>query len=234
MRDPNADAKIGGMIASLSRKYAEGFARKKESLAANIFNYGAFTAGHMETFDGSFPGHIDSYPKFIYDGKPLFAASGNGHPLFLNSSVTKVNFDTNALSSTNLEAARILMSRTNAVDEADQRITISPDTLLVPPELVQTAEVLVGSVQLPGTAQNDINTARGRFRVISWAALTDTDGWFLGEARKGIKLLDSGDPMLMTEPLNDGSGSVSVRWVSYFGAVATNWRSWSAHRSAQS
>lgn len=234
LNDPNADQKIGGMVRSFAGKFGEGFARKKEKMAAAIFNKGAYTAGDLETFDGSYPAHADTYPKFIYDGKPFFAASGNGHPLFLASSVTKVNFDTNTLTSTNLEAARILISRTNAVDEANQKISISPNMLLVPPELAQTAEVILGSIQLPGTAQNDINTLRGRFTPVSWSYLDDTDGWFLGAGKKGIRAYDSGAPMLFTEPLNDGSGSMRIRMTSYFGAAVTDWRFWTAHRSAQS
>lgn len=126
------------------------------------------------------------------------------------------------------------MSRTNAVDEANQKVSISPNLLLVPPELAQTAEVILGSLQLPGTAQNDINTLRGRFQPVSWRYLDDTDGWFLGTAKKGVRLYDSGDPMLFTEPLNDGSGSWAIRMTSYFARVVTDWRFWTAHRSAQS
>lgn len=234
LRDPDADRKIGGLVRQFSRRFGEGFGRKKEKLAADLFNFGAFTSGHLATFDGAYPGHADTYPKFIYDGKPFFAASGNGHPLFLAQATTKVNFDTNALSSTNLEAARILMSRTNAVDEANQTISVTPDVLVVPPELAQTAEVILGSLQVPGTAQNDINTLRNRFRLVNWRHLTDTDNWFLGTARRGVKLMDSGDPMLFAEPLNDGSGSWRVRMISYFGRVVTDWRFWTAHRSPQS
>jgi len=234
MNDPNADVKIGNLVRTFAAQFGEGFARKKEQMAADIFNKGAYTAGDLATFDGGYPGHADAYPKFIYDGKPFFAASGNGHPLFLAPSVTKVNFDTNTLTSTNLEAARILMSRTNAVDEANQKVSISPNLLLVPPELAQTAEVILGSLQLPGTAQNDINTLRGRFQPVSWRYLDDTDGWFLGTAKKGVRLYDSGDPMLFTEPLNDGSGSWAIRMTSYFARVVTDWRFWTAHRSAQS
>jgi len=234
MRDPNADAKIGGMISAFAKRFGEGFARKKEKLAADVFNKGAYTAGHLDTFDGAYPGHADSHPKFIYDGKPFFAASGNGHPLFLEPATTKVNFDTNSLTSTNLELARILMSRTNAVDEANQKISVTPNVLLVPPELAQTAEVILGSLQVPGSANNDINTLRGRYQPVSWRYLDDTDGWFLGAAKKGVRLYDSGDPMLFAEPKNDSSGTWTIRMTSYFGRVVTDWRQWSAHRSAQS
>lgn len=231
MSDPNATAKIGDMIATLSRRYGQGFQRKKERMAADIFNKGAFTAGHLATFDGSYPGHDDNYPKFIYDGKPFFAASGNGHPLFGAASVTPYNATANTLTSTNLETVRILMTRTNAVDEFNREISIMPDVLLVPPELEQTADVILGSVQAPGTAQNDINTQRGRYRRISWRYLSDTDGWILGKARQGLMQYElRTGPMMSVEPKNDGSGTMIVRWRDYYGVGVTNWRYWSGHR----
>jgi hypothetical protein len=203
-------------------------------MAADIFLYGSYTAGHKDTFDGSFPAHADPYPKFIYDGKPLFAASGNGHPLFLDTSVLKYNQDALALSAANLEAARILMTRTNAVDEANQLIRIDPDMLIVPPELEQSADVLLGSTQAPGSANNDINTQRGRYRRLTWRYLTDTDAWFLGASRKGLKFGDAGDPRILVSAPDPKTGDVTIRFVSYAGRVATDWRYWTAHATATS
>lgn len=234
LRNPNAAAMISQLVGSSAAKFGQGFQRKKEQIAANFFIYGAYTAGHQPTFDGSYFGHTDPYPKFIYDGKPLFAASGNGHPLFLATSVTKYNKTANALSSTNLESARILMTRTNAVDEANQVIRIDPDTLLVPPELEQTADILLGSTQAPGSANNDVNTQRGRYNRITWRYLTDTDGWFLGAARQGLVFADSGDPMIETSAPDPKTGNVVVRFVSYVAAWVDDWRPWSAHNTSAS
>lgn len=234
LRNPNAAAMITEMVGNAAGKFGQGFQRKKESIAAAMFKYGAYTAGHRDTFDGSYPGHADPYPAFIYDGKPLFAASGNGHPLYLDSSVTKYNKTANALSSTNLEAARILMTRTNAVDEANQPIRIDPDTLLVPPELEQTADILLGSTQAPGSANNDINTQRGRYSRITWRYLDDTDGWFLGAARQGLAFADSGDPMIETSAPDPVTGNVTVRFVSYCATWCDDWRPWSGHNISAS
>lgn len=233
-RNPNASAILTGQIASASGRFGEGFQRKKEALAAEIFLYGSYTAGRLDVFDGSYAGHVDPYPKFIYDGKPFFAASGNGHPLFLDSATTKVNQDANALSAANLESARILMTRTNAVDEAGQLIRIDPNLLLVPPELEQSADVILGSTQAPGSANNDINVQRGRYRRLTWRFLTDIDAWFLGTAKRGVKLLDSGDPMISVSMPHPTTGDVTVRFTSYFGRCVTDWRYWTAHATSTS
>lgn len=234
LRSPNAAAAIAEFVGSASARFGAGFQRKKEEIAAALFVNGALTAGHKATFDGSYPGHADPYPKFIYDGKPFFAASGNGHPLYLDSSVTKYNKTATSLDSTNLEAARILMTRTNAVDEANQPIRIDPDVLLVPPELEQTADILLGTTQAPGTALNDVNTQRGRYTRVTWRYLTDTNGWFLGARGRGLAFADSGAPMIETSAPDPKTGSVTVRFVSYVAAWVEDWRYWSGHNISES
>lgn len=233
-RSPNAMALIRQKLDLQVGGFGAGFQVAKEQVAANVFIYGAYTAGHRATFDGSYPGHTDPYPKFIYDGKPLFAASGNGHPLYLDTSVTKYNKTANALTSTNLDAARILMEDTNAVDEANQKIRIDPTLLLIPPALAQTAQVLLGSVQAPGSANNDINTMRGRFALQTWRYLSDADGWFLGVPNKGLVFADTGDPYIETGAPDPKTGDVTIRFLSYCAAWVEDWRYWSGHNISES
>lgn len=52
------------------------------------------------------------------------------------------------------------------------------DTLVVPVGLRKEALTIAESAQLPGSANNDINTVRG-LRVIVWPYLTDQNNWFL-------------------------------------------------------
>lgn len=234
----NAEQVIRKMVVDKVGPWAQGFQVAKERQAAAIFNRGPIAAGDADVFDGSYlgpDGAVDPYPKFCYDGKPFFAASGNGHPLFLQSSVTKFNHvASNPLSATTLESVRVAMMSTNAVDENNNPISVVPRTLLVPPGLTQTAEVLVGSVQQPGTAQNDINTNRGRFDVVQWRYLTDADGWFMGVAGQGVEFADSGDPTLEVSTPDRNNGNVTMRMISYSGAWATNWRMWYGNNIATS
>jgi len=217
--------------------WGEGWAQEKEFAASNLFNKGVLSAGDLDTFDGSYPGRPATYPKYIYDGKPLFAATGNNHPIALNSSVTKFNLIASApLSSTTLETARVAMMSTNAVDEVGDKVPIMPNVLVVPPDLQQTAHVLLESMLKPGTANNDKNwTGDQVIRPIMWRWLTDTTGWFLGEAMEGIEIADSGDALRVdTSAPDPKSGSVEIRGTGYYGHVVTNWRHWFANDLAVS
>lgn len=224
LKSPNAEAEIRRRVTSAAGKFGEGFQVLKEQMAAAIFNNGAKTAGDVATFRGSFEGHVDPYPPFIYDGKPFLAASGNGHPLALSSSTTKYNKDALTLSTTNLITMRNLLEDTNAVDEAGNRIYINGDTLVVPPALYDTALQIVNSELAPGTAQNDINTLRGAFRVVKWRYITTATAWALMQARKGLRIYDAGVPMIYTSEPEEDTGDVTVRFVSYFGVGVTDWR----------
>lgn len=235
MRSPNASALIMQLVREKMAGFAGGFAAAKEKMAAAVFNRGSITAGDRTVFKGTFPGHNNPNEGFIYDGKPFFAASGNGHPLGLKTSVTLINQDANALNVTNLSAARVLHMKTNGYNEAGEFIGGSePNTLLVPTELATDAEVLVNSSLKSNTALNDINVFQGRYRVIPWGYLTDTDGWFFGTAKSGLRAYDSGMPEIMISAPDADNGNVTVRLISYFGAGVDQFRDWSAHATSTS
>lgn len=234
---PNAMGLISELIGNTAAGWGEGWAQAREQFAASFFNKGVLAAGYADTFDGSHPGRVDTYPAFIYDGKPFFAATGNGHPLSLASGTTKFNLIVSAaLGSTTLDTARVMMESTNAVDEVGDKISIRPNVLVVPPGLTQTAHVLLESQLKPGTAQNDVNwTAEQAIRPLTWRYLTDPDGWFLGQAGKGVMIASSGDLLrISTSAPDPSSGSVTVRAVGYYGHAVKNWRYWSAHNLATS
>lgn len=234
---PNAMGLISELIGNTAAGWGEGWAQAREQFAASFFNKGVLAAGYADTFDGSHPGRVDTYPAFIYDGKPFFAASGNGHPLGLASATLKHNLIVSAaLNSTTLDAARILIEDTNAVDEAGDKISLRPNVLLVPPGLEQTAHVLLETMLKPGTAQNDKNwISNDVIRPVKWRFLTDSDGWFLGQAQEGIEMSTSGDQLRITASAPDkDTGTVTVRCVGYMGAVVKNWRPWAAMNLATS
>ena len=234
-KSPNAKALIEARIKTAIPGLSKGFMNAKERMAVRLFNKGAMTAGDLVAFDGNFPGHVDPYPKFIYDGKPWFAASGNGHPAYLKAATTFVNHDANTLSSSSLTSAYTLHTVTNARSEADEFVGGNiPNTLVVPADLRETALVLLGTMNRPGTANNDINVNRDLYNLVVWPWLTDTNGWFLGRAKEGIKAADSGAPMIFTSEPDPRNGNITVRLVSYFGAWVDQFRPWSAHATSTS
>ncbi len=93
---------------------------------------------------------------------------------------TAVGFDNNitsSLSAVSLAAARIQM-RTFRGDRGE-RIDVMPDTLLIPPDLYQTAFEIVESLGVPDSANNNRNVHQGKYRVIEWNYATDSNNWFV-------------------------------------------------------
>lgn len=224
--NPNANNLIVRRTTDAVTGYFAGFESKKQRMFSDMFNKGGLTAGHA-TFDGSFEGHVDPYPKFIYDNKPFFARTGNNHPLYA-STTTLFNAGALSLNSSNLDAARRAIMTTNALSETGEFIGgMAPDLLLVPPALESTARVLVESQQLPGSAQNDVNINRSRFNVVVDEYLTDDTAWFLGSRGRGVRVYRNAPGMrVLPSAPERGTGNIKVRFVDYFGRCVTDWRPW--------
>lgn len=158
------EAEEDNLYGSIGSKYSRALARSmkhtKEVKGAGILNNG---------FDTNFSGG---------DGKPLFATD---HPLWGGG--TQANtFTTQAdLSEAALEEALIIISK--FVDERNIPITTIAQKLIVPPELVFTANRILKSVNRTGTADNDINAIHNMGLVAGGChenhRLTDPDAWFL-------------------------------------------------------
>jgi len=202
------------------------FKQAKEKFIAGIVQKGTLTAGSLTYFDNSFVGETDAYPKYIYDGLPFFDTA---HTLKHSSGSTLSNHTASAaLSTSTLESALTLMERTSALDERGEPIVNQMDTLVVPAGPLEfPAAVLLESIGKVGTANNDINSVRGRLELVPWRYLTDdADCWFLFRLRSGqrsIRMRDSGAPAIRMweEPR---IGSFVIQAESYFSATVVDWR----------
>lgn len=108
------------------------------------------------------------------------ALASNSHTTSASGVSTTTGFDnlaTAAFSATNLAAARIQM--VNFRGDRAERIAISPDAVLYPPDLYQTVFEVLESLGNPETTTNAANVHQGRFRPIEWNYLTDTNNWGL-------------------------------------------------------
>ena len=96
-----------------------------------------------------------------------------------NSNNTQANEGTLALTIDNLDTTRQAMR--SFTDDKSQLLGVNPDMLLVPPELERTATQLVNqrAIYEPGSAQYDVNMFSGRFQLVVWDRLTDSNAWFL-------------------------------------------------------
>lgn len=132
-------------------------ARRREADAASIFN-NAFTATGP-------------------DGVALCAAN---HPSPA-SSLERSNLLTAALDATALQNAKLAMRA--FVDDRGGKISVVPDTLLVPPALEEAAWELMESEKKVNTAENNPNIHYGKYRLIVWDYLEDDTNWFLMDSR---------------------------------------------------
>jgi len=152
------DNLYSGVIDQFPAMLARSARATKETVASSVFNLG---------FSGSYTGG---------DGKALFATD---HPLAGagGGSATNTFATTRALSHSALKEAITAMKRTKADD--DIFTPIVPAILLVPDDLEFRAREIVGSTQVPYSADNTPNVISNAVQVASWSYLTDSDNWFL-------------------------------------------------------
>lgn len=179
-------SKIANIVTEAAGKWTEDYTRLIEKEAAKLFNYGGYTAGHS-VFNATVAGYTDPTGDLCYDGKPFFNLSNNTRPLYPGAAGSKYNGLALALDETNLQTAYDLMTVTNNVDSNGEKIDVTPTTILIPPGLRWTTMKLLETAGQLGTANNDINTVKNLVKPIEWQYLTDTNAWFLGMAKKGIK-----------------------------------------------
>jgi phage major head subunit gpT-like protein len=138
--------------------------RTREKHGASVFN----NAFNTSVFAGG-------------DGVSLVSASHTRVAPDGSTTAAMSNLGSSALSQTALSAARLAMRE--FVDDTLNLLNVQPDLLLVPPELEETAWVITQSEKKPGTAENDANYYKGRYKIVVWDYLADSNNWFLIDGR---------------------------------------------------
>lgn len=208
------------IVASFVQQFGANAMVQKDQFVFGLLQNGGITAGSKRFFDNSFVGRPDANAGLIYDGVSFF---NSAHPLKYGTA-TYDNADALALSATNLDASYTKAAYTNAVNESGVQIGIRPDLLIVPTALRSTGQVLLGSDQAPGSANNDINTSRGLLKLIVSPYITTATAWAVG-ASGTIRAFDSGAPMMQTWFDNEKDEYV-VGLKYHFGAGVRDWRGW--------
>jgi len=219
--------RVQRLVQEQARSFGKNAALKKEQWVADFLQQGTLTAGNADYFDGSFPENADPYPKFIYDGLPLFDTA---HTITIGASTFANHFPSTTLTHDNLQTVYNTVRSTNNVDERGQKTAqIRPRTLLVPPSMELTARTLVESINKPGGSNNDVNIHNGRFEVVPWELLNDTASsaaWWLGEAQSdSIVIYDSGEPQ-MDMDYDKKRKTWTITMETHFGITCRNWRQW--------
>jgi len=136
--------------------------RTREKHAASVFN---------NAFSGSYLGG---------DSKALCASD---HPYSPSNTTSIDNSGTSPLSYDAVVATREAMRA--FVDDKGQLVPVNPNLILIPPELENTANLIVntmrgGNSQQPTTADYRANLVQDRgIGYVVWDYLTDANNWFL-------------------------------------------------------
>jgi phage major head subunit gpT-like protein len=146
-----------GLFRDRPAELAMAAMRTREVHAASVFN---------NAFSGSYP------------GGDAVALCSDSHPKSPSNAGTLDNNGALALSYANVITTRRLMREWT--DDRGNLIPVQPDTLLVPPELEDTAFEIVRTANVPSTADYRANFVQANIRqVLVWDYLTDANAWFL-------------------------------------------------------
>jgi len=151
-----------GMVAELWELLMDSSFETRQVDAALLFNN-----GH----------NVTSLLNFTHTRNEAMFANTHQSPDGDVSTVGTDNLITTALSRTSLNSIR-----TTALTFRDDkgRVRGLPlDTLIIPPALLPTAEVLIQSRLEPDTNLNAINPNQGRFNIIVWDKLSDTNDYLV-------------------------------------------------------
>ena len=219
--------KIVNIVTDMASSWASGLIATKEAFAAKFFNNGGLTAGDA-VFDNNITGVVtDPSGALAYDGKPFFNLTGNNRSAKAHST-TYYNGLGVALDGSNLQTAYNLMTVTNNRNEKGEIVKIMPNVLLIPSSLKFTAKGLLESELLITGAASTLtnkNTNFGLLQPVEWQYLTDSDAWFIGVAKKGIKFYERKAPVIdfyQDEDTKKYKATIDTR----FGASVNNWRYW--------
>ncbi len=134
--------------------------RKRESDGASVFN-NSFNSG--------------------FTGGDALSLCNSAHTSLVGGS-NQSNTGTSSLSPTNVEATRRLMIKFKS--NRDNNIQVSPDMLIVPTELDQTAFEIINSKGKVDTANNNVNFHFGKYKLVVWNNwLSSATRWWMVDSQ---------------------------------------------------
>lgn len=157
------DDNLTAIVFDNANELGDSAFRFREKAAAQTFN-GAFTDSGTDDWG------------FAIAGPDAVGLCSTAHPYSPVDATTQSNEGTLSLTKDNVRSTRQLHMAMK--DDRGDKLAIMPDMLLVPPELEDDALTIVRSTLDPTSANNAINPQAGRFQVVTWHYLTDSNAWF--------------------------------------------------------
>lgn len=177
---------------------------KRETDAISVFN---------NAFSSSFVGG---------DAVALCSAS---HPLSpQKTGVVQSNTGTAALTKANVSTVRETMMA--YTDDNGNKMAVTPNAILVPPQMEDEALEISKSMLDPTSANNAINVHAGRFTVIVSHFLSDSNNWFMLDTNLMKLSLDWFDREPLSIKLRMGDDpTLKVYWRAFM-RYSYGWSSW--------
>jgi len=122
----------------------------------------------------------NAFNTSIFSGGDGLALCASAHSR-VGTTTTNSNQGSTALSATAVEATRLAMR--TFTDETDNLLIARGDTLLVPPALEESAWEIVNATGKMDTADNNPNFNKGKYKIIVWDYLADSNNWFMIDSR---------------------------------------------------
>lgn len=226
------EAKISNLVTDFAATWLQSYNQGKDQLAANVFNYGGYTAGNA-IFNGSVNGVADPSGDLVYDGKPFINLVGNKRPLTPNGTAAYYNGHALALNEGNLQTVYDQVTLDNAVNSRGQKIIVQPNVLLYHPDLRWTVMNLLKAENQVGNANNDINTVKNLLKPVEWRFLDTSTMWAVGVAKKGIKFWER-QPLTFDFRRDDETKGYKADVIARYGIEVNNFRYWAASNAPTS
>jgi hypothetical protein len=183
-----------GDVFRAAERLGDSAALKRETDAASVFN---------NAFSSSFVGG---------DGVALCSAS---HPFSpQKTGVVQSNTGTSALTKANVSTVREAMMA--FTDDNGNKMGVTPNIILVPPALEDEALEISKSLLDPTSANNTINVHAGRFQIVTWHYLSDSNNWFMIDSTMMKMSLDWFDRVPLSVKMRMGDDpTLKVYWRAY-------------------
>ncbi len=191
-----------GIVSRWPEQFGMSVKRDREQLGADLFN----NAFSFTPTDG--------------DAKPLCA---DDHPSNADASYAGDNLITTALGLTGVSAARLQMRK--FTDDVGKKIRVMGDLLIVPPDLEEVAWEIINSRGKVDTAENNANFHYGKYKLLVWDYLTDTNNWFLVDSRMMKKFLFWIDREPVQFFKDKDSDTLVAKYAVYYRCAVT-WADW--------
>jgi phage major head subunit gpT-like protein len=166
---------------------------KRENDAASVFN-NAFSASYL--------------------GADGVALCSDSHPLSPQK-LDKTQDNNFALSLNKANVRTVRETMMAYTDDNQNKMAVTPNLLLVPPQLEDDAIEIVNSVLNPDTGTNAANPQFQRFTVQVWHYLTDSNAWFMIDSMLMKQALDwfNRVPLSVVPKVEDKT--LSATWIAY-------------------